>query len=322
LLDLAAALYLYLNTNPISLEKDLQTTILGLSPVTWFLLIEIVALGALVWLSSFPVGQVRRPASTVVAHRAPAVIPHSALLLMPALVWLVLALWSSPQLQPFWLPYVGYLDAVTLASGAWLPASLLAGYAIVNVVTWIWNVAGAREVVPRWSARQLSLGLAGLAVVAAILVGLASGLSLVPINDRKLYVAQADVDALVWMRDNLPRDSFVFANSFAFPWSPGQVLGLDSGLWIPLVSGLRSSVPPIAAYNERAADPQYFDRVRALGLTAPLSDSWQKLKAAGVTHIYIGSRAGDAGFPAASLLQDNHVKLLFHEDNVWVFEIV
>ena len=55
------------------------------------------------------------------------------MLLLPALVWLVLALFSSPQLFPFRLPLVGYMDAVTLASGAWLPASLLSAYTLTQL---------------------------------------------------------------------------------------------------------------------------------------------------------------------------------------------
>jgi len=123
ILGVAAALYLFFNSTPVQMESDLQTLVLGLSPVTWILLVETAAFAALAWM----------------AKRT------GAMLLLPALVWLVLALWSSPQLFPFRLPFVGYVDAVTLASGAWLPATLLSGYAVVNVAMWVWQGVGADD---------------------------------------------------------------------------------------------------------------------------------------------------------------------------------
>ena len=111
LIALLSALYVYFNPSPVNMEHDLQTLFLGLSPVTWLLLIEIVTVAALLYLS-------RRPA---------------AMLLLPALVWLILALFSSPQLFPFRLPLVGYMDAVTLASGAWLPTALLSAYTLTSL---------------------------------------------------------------------------------------------------------------------------------------------------------------------------------------------
>ncbi|MGA7732461.1 MAG: hypothetical protein WCD37_14475, partial [Chloroflexia bacterium] len=44
---LGLALYVWLNPNPVELETSLQSRFLGLSPVTWFLLLEIAILGAL-----------------------------------------------------------------------------------------------------------------------------------------------------------------------------------------------------------------------------------------------------------------------------------
>jgi hypothetical protein len=161
-------------------------------------------------------------------------------------------------------------------------------------------------------------------VLAIVLTALASGIALSPIKERRPYIEPADMEALLWMRDNLPGDSYVLANSFSFPWSPTQALGLDSGLWVPLVTGLRSSVPPINAYNEQPADDQYFDRVLALSAVRSLPATeaeWQALRDQGITHIYIGSRAAGAGFSAPDLLNDPHVELLFHRDAVWLFAL-
>jgi hypothetical protein len=317
----AAALYLFFNSTPVRMESDLQFLVLGLSPVTWILLVETGAFAALAWM----------------AKRT------GAMLLLPALVWLVLALWSSPQLFPFRLPLVGYIDAVTLASGAWLPTTLLSGYTVVSVAVAVWqglaaddrrefasSSTGDRETFdeidlshPRYVVGRPRI-IAAVLLAVSLLIGLASGISLAPVHDRQLYITPPDEEALLWMRDNLPRNSYVLANSFTFPWSPNQVLGLDSGLWAPYLAGVRSSVQPIAAYNEQPEDPHYFDKVLAIVPQVPLSDdpaAWKKLKATGITHVYIGSRADDAGFSAQQLLRSKNVSPVYHKDDVWVFKI-
>jgi hypothetical protein len=105
------------------------------------------------------------------------------------------------------------------------------------------------------------------------------------------------------------------------------VLGLDSGLWIPYIAGARSSVEPIPAYNEQPADPRYFDKVLAIPPLAPISADpspwqWQALKSAGVTHIYIGSRAAGTGYSPQLLILNKNVKLIYHKDAVWLFKIL
>ena len=160
--------------------------------------------------------------------------------------------------------------------------------------------------------------------MTCLLFALASGLSLSPVNDRTPYIATADMEAFAWMRDNLPADSYVLSGSFTFPWSPNQILGSDAGLWLPLTTGLRSSVPPISAYNENPIDPAYFTEVQALAAARPdpgNEANWQTLKAAGITDIYVGTRSAGDGFDIEGLLTDPHVHLIFHRDGVSLLEI-
>ena len=91
---------------------------------------------------------------------------------------------------------------------------------------------------------------------------------------------------------------------------------------MPLLAGVRSSVPPIPAYNERLRDPHYLDNIRKLLPNEPWADqqpNWQALKAAGVTHIYIGSRGG--ALSASKLLKSGQATLVFHKDSVWLFAV-
>jgi hypothetical protein len=297
------------------MQGDLRFLFLGLSPVTWFLVLEIIALCALVLVGA--------------AHKARNIDNREMVIVLPVIAWLVLALWSSPQLFPFRLEnvYIGYLDAVTLASGAWLPACLLAAYTPVQAYMW-WTKSNEQKAKDDHRSSifypRASFVVATAAVVLPI-TALAAGMTLSPINERQPYVESADKEALVWMRDNLPADSSVLVNSFNFSWTPDQPLGSDSGLWIPLVSGLRSSVPPINAYNEQPTDPTYFTRARELAAlrTLPIEAiNWQALKSQGITHVYVGSRTAGNTFSVTDLLKDPRVQLIFHENSVWLFKIL
>lgn len=269
-------------------------------PTAWTLLLEIALLAWLAWSAG------RREAA----------------LLLPMLTWLALAAWSSPFIFPVRLPYSGYLDITTVASSAWLPMSLLSGYALVELATWGLSLADAYPGVRR---RLWRVAAPALAVPALLLGGSASGFSLSAMIDSKPYIAPADEQALIWMRDNLPKDAYVLANPFAFPWDPPpqSVQGSDAGLWVPLITdGIRVSVPPVPAYNERLADPSYLSNIREIIAYEPFADqpaNWDQLKVLGVTYIFVGSRGG--ALSVSDLLKSDRVRVVFHQDEAWVFEI-
>jgi hypothetical protein len=244
---------------------------------------------------------------------------RNLVLVLPALTWLVLAVWSNPYLLPVRLPFAGYLDSTTLVTSAWLPVALLGGYALAGVGAWF---ARLGDPAGRWVRNVWRYATAG-GGVALLLGGAVSALALAGQLDSKPYIAQADAEALIWMRDHLARDAYVLANPFAFGWSPRNVHGSDAGLWVPLVTGgIRSSVPPLPAYNERPADPGYLDQLRDLVRYEPFAGQqadWDALKSAGITHIYVGSRGGALDVP--SLIASDRTRLVFHKDGAWVFEL-
>ncbi|MDQ6693580.1 MAG: hypothetical protein M3014_04055, partial [Chloroflexota bacterium] len=259
-----------------------------------------------------------------------AIVRRDTLPLLPVLTWILLGIWSTPYLLdalPFGihlpfvlrLPYAGYLDAITLGSAVWLPLSLAAGFAIVMLGEWVLGLADGLSPRRRTTWRVAS---ALLLVAAGTFYGAANGLNLSPPNDYKLYVSQADAEALAWMRDKLPPKGYVVADPFHFPWS-NSVLGSDAGLWVPLITGRRTTVPPMQAYNERLADPKYLENMLDVVGYEPLQDSppadFQALKQAGITHIFVGSRGEH--FDVKQLLTSNQTVLVFHKDSAWVFRL-
>jgi hypothetical protein len=246
--------------------------------------------------------------------------PYATLL---TLTWLLLGVWSNPYLLPFRLPYAGYLDVTTLLSGAWVPLALLAGYALAEIAR---GFLALGDTLPDTRARMWRASAVGLLGAALLVFGFAASMSLSAMLDNKPYIARADAEALTWTRDNLPRGSYVLANPFAFPWSPQSVHGSDAGLWVPLAApGVRTSVPPLPAYNERARDANYLRDLLDVTIntgyqaSGPMQPSWVALKEAGITHIFVGTRGGGLTVPV--LLESDRTRLLFHKDAAWIFEL-
>jgi hypothetical protein len=256
------------------------------------------------------------------------------LVLLAGLVWVPLAIWSNPYIFDWIapglrLPYAGYLDVTTVAESAWLPLAMLAGYALAEGIRLFIALGNV------WSSARLGLRLwqmpaSALMGITLAVAGVAVALPIVTNLDRKDYIASADEQAMVWMRDNLPRNSYVLVNPFAFPWAPTTVYGSDAGMWVPLVAGLSASVPPLPAYNERLADPNYINNVLNVIQYEPFTctnpdpqrcqqPNWQALKDAGITDIFVGTRGGALDVP--TLLSADQTDLLYHVDGAWVFSL-
>jgi hypothetical protein len=241
-----------------------------------------------------------------------------------AATWALAALWSSPYwfdwIAPgFRLPFAGYLDANTVGQSLWLPVSLLGGYGAARAAGWLVGAGGGLR--SAW-ARVWQAAAAGVMAAALLVVGAAAAAPVAAQVDSKPYIAAADYEALVWIRSNLPRDAKVAANPFAFPWSPRNVYGSDAGMWVPLVAGVRSTVPPLTAYNELPATSEYLEEAVQVVAFEPIIGrvpDWDGLKSMGVTHVFVGTRGG--AFDVPMMLGAGEVELLFHRDGAYLFEI-
>ena len=249
---------------------------------------------------------------------------------------LLLGLWTglhlllgNPTALP--LPGSGYVDITTVVTSGFFPLCMLAAFWILDFGFWIIRlvarIAGPRlGENPKSKIQNLQFPVAAVLVGAGLLVGAYGGLRLLPILDVKPYVMPQDRAVLGWLRDNSPPTALVLGNGFAWPWGPEAVQGSDAGLWAPLLGGRRSTVPPIPSYNERLADPDYLRQaagyVRAsAGQALDTPDNWANLRRWGVTHIYIGSRGG-ALDPNVLLSHPDQIRLAYHVDDAWLFELL
>jgi hypothetical protein len=209
-------------------------------------------------------------------------------------LWIVLA-WRPPGLD---LSGFASLDSAIIT--AFLPLSLF-GAGLV-----LWFLANT---LPRLR------GTAFFALVVALaLAGALSTSSIV--NPATVFTDAADLRALRWVRANVPKDARFAVESRE--WMPPSRVGIDAGYWLQVSTGRASILPPLLyAWSLPRT------RVDAINTTlanwAAPSPDWRALRAAGVSHIFVGSHGSDA--KRQMLLSTNRVRPVYRDGRVLVFEI-
>jgi hypothetical protein len=137
---------------------------------------------------------------------------------------------------------------------------------------------------------------------------------------------------MAWVRENTPESAKFLVNSF-FAYGGSVVVGSDGGWWLPLLAGRANTVPPLNYGTERGPRPDYGVWVNELTAKVQQFDieSPEVLAMLGdreVTHVYIGQQGGKVNYEGpgpldpAVLLKSQHYRLVYHQDRVWIFEIV
>lgn len=143
---------------------------------------------------------------------------------------------------------------------------------------------------------------------------------------------QPDVEAMAWIRENTPADARFLVNSF-FAYGDALVVGSDGGWWLPLLAERANTVPPLNYGAEQGPWPGY--RLWVNELTGQIQDrgacdpeTVEMLRARGITHVYIGQQQGRVNYSgphvlvAQDLLSSSYYRPIYHQDQVWVFELV
>ena len=234
--------------------------------------------------------------------------------------WLLILLAANPQ----WLglPGSGIISNFAVVIAAYIPAGLLIGAAAG------WLAGANSQVAPRYP-RLVQLSLA-LAVLLCAFFGVQSRLKDLNTQGAALFT-RPDQRAARWIDANLPEQATFLVNAF-FAYNDWVIVGSDGGWWLPLAARRQTSLPPINYGNERGVQPDYRSQVNALqaeiiarGIDHPAV--LQLLKERGIRYIYIGQRQGQVNNPAPALdpqvlLNSPAFKPLYHQDRVYIFEIV
>ena len=236
--------------------------------------------------------------------------------LMMALWWFLLLILTNPE----WvhLPGSGVIGNFTLFIAAYIPASVFIG----DLTGWL---------VYRWRPRRY-LG----AALVLLMIGLGVAGARTRMGDVQAHqhamVTRPDVRAVAWVRENTPEDAKFWINSF-FAYGGSVIVGSDGGWWLPLLAERSNTVPPLNYDLEEEMWPGYQEWVNDLtgqlqeaGIDEP--QTLASLKERGVTHVYVGQRQGRVNYGGPhvldpeTLLQSRHYRPVYHQDRVWVFELV
>jgi hypothetical protein len=266
---------------------------------------------------------------------------------LPTLLWLILpvsiiwglwrrekgvaliSLWSILILlaaNPQWLrlPGEGALSNFAVFIAAYIPVSVLAGYLLGQLTSYKLKSESA----PKSFALAL---LISMFVFAVGLWGAHERLSDLQVMPDAL-VTRPDIQAAEWIQENTPQDARFLVNSF-FAYGDTLIVGSDGGWWLPLLARRQTTLPPINYGSEGGPRPDYTLWVNSLtaeiqnkGIAHP--DVLALLHARGVAYVYVGQRQGRVNYGGPYMLEPKQLlaspnfRLVFHQDRVWVFEIV
>ena len=234
--------------------------------------------------------------------------------LLISLWWLIIFIAANPEKLS--LPGTGAINNFALFIAVYIPAGLLIG-----------------DMVGDWIARWGGRGAVPLAAAVGVLavIGVPARMKDVQVA-RHALVTRPDLRAMAWIRENTPQDARFLVNSF-FAYGGSVIVGSDGGWWLPLLAGRANTVPPLNYGTEQGPRPDYREWVNELTSqvqAARVDDpaTLALLRERGVTHVYIGQQQGRVNYNGPDVLrpevffQDKHYRLLYHQDRVWIFEIV
>ncbi len=236
--------------------------------------------------------------------------------LLMALWWLLLLIATNPT----WLdlPGSGAISNYAL----FLAVYILAGVLIGDLLGQLMTRLGSRG----WMGALAALLLAGVGLEGAqIRMG-----DMRP--SQHALVTRPDLHAMAWIQGNTPKDARFLINSF-FAYGGGVIVGSDGGWWIPLLAKRANTVPPLNYGTEKEPYPNYREWVNTLsaeirdkGIDHP--DVLALLRERGITHVYIGQRQGRVNYSglqvldAQQLLASPYFRPVYHQDRVWIFDVV
>jgi hypothetical protein len=150
--------------------------------------------------------------------------------------------------------------------------------------------------------------------------------------EKYTLLTRPDLRAASWIKDNLHPEANLLVNSF-FAYGGYLIVGSDGGWWLPVLTKRHTTLPPLNYGTEQGFQTNYIKWVNELstaiaekGITHP--EVMNMLKERKITQVYIGQQQGRVNYPGPTVLEprqlaDNpHFRTIYHQDRVWIFEVV
>jgi hypothetical protein len=228
---------------------------------------------------------------------------------------LALVIAANPHF--LYLPGTGIVTYFTVLIAAYLPFSILAGFALAQVAQFF----AALHRLAGWGVALL--------VLAASLAGAAEHPASFELDWA--MVTKPDLAAMDWIRHNtLPEATFWINARLAY--ADNTVVGTDAGWWIPFLTGRKNLILPMIYGSELTMPADY--RLQTIALLHKIhhkdltsAEDWQTLRQAGVTHLYIGQRRGEVWrgeeqpLDPLALQASPYYRVIYRRDQVWIFAL-
>ena len=225
--------------------------------------------------------------------------------------WLLVLVWAAAlavllQLDRLGLPPLRISHVNAGAMTLFVPIALAGG----GLLAWALGLLAPPRLAPY---------LAGTVVLVLGIWG-ARGMTNI-VNPATILATGADRAALAWIRAETPASARFAVNAWA--WTPGTYAGSDGGYWIPVLADRASILPPLiySTTLPPAAVDAANDVLAGLDGATNLDDPalQAQLRAAGVTHLYLGARGGS--LRADELDTRAYARLLYREDGVSIYAL-
>jgi hypothetical protein len=241
------------------------------------------------------------------------IIKRSKLALVILIWWALLLLLANPHL--IGLPGQGILSNFAVFIAMYIPAAVMIGgalgwlLALQPKLKWIYLV---------------------LLVLVATLGALSRFNDLAP--QKHSLASRPDIHAWAWITENTPPSAKFLTNAF-FAYGGNLVVGSDGGWWLPLMTQRRSNLPPISYGTEKGARPdnirwqnEFVEQLQILGIDS--ENAVELILEREITHIYIGQQQGSVNsfgsiiFDPDLLNSSPLFEPVYHQDRVWIFEVI
>ena len=244
--------------------------------------------------------------------------------------WFFILLVANPQWIGF--PGNGVITNFAVLIAFYIPASVIIGSAI----DWIPKSDKRPDQAddqPNKSRRSIYIFSSALLLTVCLLgiVGLNIRKDDLDISAYEL-VTRPDLRAMKWIQENTTLGETFLVNSF-FAYSNSLVVGSDGGWWLPVLTGRKSTLPPITYGIEEGANGSsykdtndFYREIQNKGVTHP--DVIKMLKERGIKYIYLGQRQGSVNYAGPKLLdpqillRDPNFEVKYNQDRVWIFELL
>ncbi len=241
-------------------------------------------------------------------------------------LWTVLVILAAVP-ATIGLPGSGAISTFTVGIALYIPFGTLAGAGLA----WLVEAAALwlRAHGPRLRATLTGrLGTVVPLVLAVILLAANPGALNIDYSINSDYVADADLAAMEWIKANTPPDArFLIGSEVSYVGR--AVTATDAGMWIPLLTGRKVSLPPLSTGSEMGPGGlELWQEARQVAtashaLTDPAARAL--LRADGITYAYLGAmRPPDLTRTldlAAMQADPAHFPPLYARDNVYIFGI-